>query len=331
VKLSFFQFETHLSKSPLAPVYLISGDELLIKNDAMALLRKAAKKAGITERVRLLPENLDDSELYTLLYSSSLLAEKRLIELDCRDHLPTKTQTTVLQAYAEKPATDAILVLDLNKVDDKLAKQKWYQALEKISVHMAAWPVPRDQLPSWILQRAKKYKLVMTPGAANLLADFVEGNLSAAAQAIEKLYLLQSDASIDETIVKSILTEQSRFNLFDFIDNLIAGDKPRIFSILQHLQAEGIEPTLVLWGITRELRSMVDLATHLSAGASFENLCQKYRIFARRQPLVRQFLRKFSSTSCQDLLIHAAQVDQIIKGAAPGHAWEALQLLCLRF
>src|SRR5665213_1692802 len=151
MKLNYAQLETHLAKS-LAPIYLVSGEELLLKNDALHLIRKAAKKAGITERTRLTVESgVDWDQLYTLLYSTSMLAEKSMIELDCRHANPTKAGADILKEYGSKPASANVLVLDIGKVDDKIAKSAWYKSLEKAGIVVTIWPLTREQLPSWLI------------------------------------------------------------------------------------------------------------------------------------------------------------------------------------
>jgi DNA polymerase-3 subunit delta len=104
MKLTYFQLETQLAKK-IFPVYIVSGDELVLKQDVTRLIRQSAKQYGFAERIRIAPETgLDGEELYTLLYSSSLLAEKRLLELDFRHAAPNKIVAAILQEYGKKPA-----------------------------------------------------------------------------------------------------------------------------------------------------------------------------------------------------------------------------------
>lgn len=329
MKLSLTQLEQHLTKQ-LSPIYIISGDELLLKHDAMQWIRKAGKKANI-EKTRYTPGiNFAWDDLYTLLYSTSLLDEKRLLEFDFRDNLPNKTASLILAEYANNPSPYHIVVMDIGKVDDKIAKSAWYVALEKAGVAVACWPVTHEQLPQWILHRAKKYKLQISQEATHLLADYVEGNLVAAAQAIEKMYLLKPENIIDIHLIQTILADESHYTIFDFIENLIAKDMARTLHILNHLEAEGTEPTLILWSITRELRLLIELAQSFKQGESYDILFKKYRIFPRRHASVRHFLTTFSKDECFHHLMHAEELDKIVKGAVPGNIWDSLQLFCLR-
>jgi DNA polymerase-3 subunit delta len=329
MKLTYFQLESHLAKS-IASLYIISGEDLLQKQDAIQLVRKAAKKAGF-ERVRLSAEVCtDEDQLYSSLYSVSLLAEKRLFEFDFRESTPNKIVSTILQEYAEKPLQDTILLIDCGKIDAKIAKSAWYKAFEKNGMVVTIWPIQREQLPQWIQQRARKYKLQFNPDATQLLADYVQGNLIAAAQTIEKCYLLKPQKTIDSELLQTILTDESHFTIFDFIDHFIAGDKKQSLHVLQNLKEEGIEPVLILWGITRELRILADYARQIQQGITYDQLFQQQRIFSRRQAPIRQFLNKFKVADCWQLLTHAAELDNIIKGATPGNVWEGLQMFCLR-
>lgn len=331
MKLTLPQLEPHLAKT-LASIYIVSSDDLIQKQEAISAIRKAAKKAQFEERLRLTPEaGFDWDQLYSLLYSQSLLSEKRLIELDFRDIGPNKVASAILKDYADKPSPDTVLLIDIGKLDDKISKSAWYKALEKAGMVIQIWPIARDQLPGWILQRAKRYKLTLAPDAATLLADYVEGNLVAAAQALEKFYLLRATGTITSEMVQAVLSDESQFSIFDFVDNLISGNTARTLHVLQSLKENGVEPILILWGITRELRSLANFATQLKQGMSFDQLCQKQRVFSKRQPLIRRFLNRFTAENCWHSLSQALEIDRMIKGAHPGNAWEALEMFCLRF
>lgn len=331
MKLTYLQLETHLAQK-LSPVYIISGDEILLKQDCINWVRKTAKLAGFSERMRL-TEIKDGEELYTLLYSTSLLAQKRLLELDFRSNNPNKIINQILQEYGSNlpQNPDTLLLIDIGKIDSKVAKQTWYQTLEKIGCAVAIWPIPRAQLPQWINARVKKYKLQFTAGATNFLADYVEGNLIAASQAIEKIYLLKPQNVVDETLISNVLTDESTFTIFDLSENLIAGNKKKCLHILEKLRIDGIEPTLILWSIMRELRLLVELAEQLKQGHSYDTLFQKHKVFSRLQPAMRQFLSRHHANDCYDYLVEAARIDQMIKGALVGNVWNALQIFCLRF
>lgn len=330
MKLAPAQLDAHLNKT-LAPIYLICGDEIVLKNEALQSIRRAAKSRGFTERTRLSSASVFEwDNLGALLQSTSLLGDKKIIELDFRDQTPPKTAITVLEDYAKHPHPDTLLIIELAKVDDKISRASWFKACDQAGATLTYWPLTRPELITWIKQRAQKYQLNIDANAIQLLADYVEGNLIAAQQMLEKLYLLQPADRISIDDLTPLLADESRFSVFDLMEALLNGEASRATTILKTLEEDGIEPAIILWAITRELRLLAQLSQEKRAGQSLDSLFQKHRIFSKRQPGIRRFLQKNQPDDCLRTLRDALPVDACIKGAQPGHPYEALTLLCLR-
>lgn len=330
MKLNPAQLDQHLSK-PLSPVYFITGEELILKNEALTQIRKAATQQGFTEKTRLsASEDIAWDSLHHLLQSRSLMGEKKLIELDFRNQTPPKSALPILEAYAKNPSNESLLIIELDKLDDKITKAAWYKSLESIGMTLTYWPITRDQLPGWLQQRAKKYKLNLQPDAARLLTDYLEGNLVAATHLLEKVYLLKPDNPITVDIIEPILNDESRYTVFDLVDVVLSGQPDKVCHVLDTLKEDNIEPILILWALTRELRLLAQLAHEYQQGSPFDALFQKHRIFAKRQPTIKRFIQKNQADSYLRHLSAAAEIDAIIKGAKPGNPWEALMLFCLR-
>ncbi len=330
MKVNFQQLEQQLGK-PLSPIYLVSGEDPIQKHEAIQLIQKAARKANYTARIRLQSEaDLDEEQLYTTLYSPSLSAEKTLLELDLRSKIPAKPIMSILEDYLAKPSSDILVLINAGKLDDTASRSAWYKALEKTGIVVTIWPIAREQLPQWLMTRARKYKMTLQPDAAALLTDYVEGNLTAAAQTLEKIFLLKPDKPIDAALIQSILTDESSFTVFDLTESMITPNTVRTLHILETLRLDGTEPVIVLWSITRELRLIADIAAQQQAGMTWDEAFKKYRVFPRRQQGMRRFLGRFSREQCHACLTHAADIDATLKGAQKGNGWEALQMLCLR-
>lgn len=332
MKLPHQQLEQHLSKN-LAPIYIVSGDELLLAQEATDLIRHAAVKAGFTERTLIVADTSAEwsRSLYANTQSMSLFATKQIIELNMCNTKFTANNTKALQEYVEKPQADIVLIIRTNKIDGKTEKAAWFQALEKKSVYFAIWPIPAAQLPQWVSQRAKKSGINLSKDTAELIAHQAEGNLLAAAQEVEKMGLLYCNRQTDENYQPANTTENdnARFNVFDLVDSTLMGNNSRSLRILRSLEAEDTEPTLILWALTREFRMLADMLAQLKQGTTLSSLFNKFHIFEKRQASIRAFLQKYSLEKCWNLLLHAAQVDRIIKGAEKGNAWIELENIVL--
>jgi len=327
MKMAVQQLEQHLTQS-LAPIYFISGDETLLVQEAVDLVRSSAQKKGFSERIRITAESNAEwgKSLYANAHSFSLFAEQRILELDLRNAKFNQANTDILQSYAENPIANTLLLIYSGKLETKTTQSKWCKAIDKNGITLPIWPVTIEQLPQWIMQRAKKSKLSLTTQAASRLAQYVEGNLLAAAQEIEKLSLLQS---WDESTLEEWIADQTHFDIFQLVDAVLSGNNKRSLHILKNLFAEGIEPTLILWVLTRELTTMAEIHQHTQQGVALSTLFTQFRIWEKRQALVRGFLKRSTPKLCWDALLHAAQVDRMIKGVEVGHVRDELERLVL--
>lgn len=123
--------------------------------------------------------------------------------------------------------------------------------------------------------------------------------------------------------------ETARFNVFDLSHSFVKGDVKKITRILKMLQLEGEEPPIVLWALTRELRTLVQLSfLKNDRQAQDKILFTATRLEKHRQLLKQAFMKRSYPQWCK-LLQSAATVDKIIKGMEKGAAWDALHRLSL--
>jgi DNA polymerase-3 subunit delta len=114
--------------------------------------------------------------------------------------------------------------------------------------------------------------------------------------------------------------------VFTLGEAVLAGDAVRALRIVAGLRGEGIEPTLVLWSITRELRNLWFLrrGDDLSRRAGPRLPPQQLAALERARPRAQKlpFAR---------LASRALRADRMIKGRLAGDPWDELSLLCAEF
>lgn len=326
MKLSYSQLSQHLLKN-LAPMYVVTSDELLLAHEAIDAIRTAAYDAGFTERIKITPESHSnwDELIYSDTHSLSLFSTKKIVEMNFHHIKLNNTHGKLLAEYAIKPLPGILIIIHAAKLDAKTEKSTWYQAIEKAGVVIPIWPLSIEQLPAWITQRAKKLNLNLTTSAAERLATLVEGNLLAAAQEIEKLSLLQHHDIITEELIDNAVTDHSQFDIFNLVDSALLGNHERSIHILRNLAASDVEPTLILWALTRELRLLAQILQQQKKGESLKTLFSQFRIWEKRQISIRAFLQRHSLQTCWNRLLDAAKIDRLIKGAEEGNVWLELE------
>lgn len=329
MKLRAEQLDAHLAKG-LAPVVVVSGDEPLQLGEACDCVRRRAREQGFTEReVMAVDTGFDWGELMASCNSLSLFASRKLIELRMPSGKPGTEGGKILQEYAERPPADTVLLVISGKLDKASQNTKWYQALDKLGASVQVWPVEVRDMPGWIEARMRARGLQPSRDAARMVAERVEGNLLAAAQEVEKLLLLYGTAPLSVEQVEAAVTDSARFDVFGLVDAVLAGDLPRLTRMLDGLQAEGVEPILILWALTREIRSLAAMAAQLEAGTPIERVLAEHRVWDKRQAPVRAGLVRHSRGRWQQMLRRAARIDRMAKGVLPGNAWDELLQLSL--
>src|SRR5690606_39641812 len=99
MKLNPTQLGKHL-QGGLAPVYVVSGDEPLLCQEAEDAIRAAARAQGVSERQVFHAEaSFDWGLLYEAGASLSLFADKRLLELRIANGKPGDKGTAAILEY----------------------------------------------------------------------------------------------------------------------------------------------------------------------------------------------------------------------------------------
>lgn len=327
------QLKGHLTKahaSGMAPVYLVSGDEPLQVGEACDVIRSHARELGYAGReVMHVETGFDWGALHAAANSLSLFSEQRIIELRLPTGKAGDAGSKALVEYAQRPADDAVLLMITGKLDKAVMSSKWVGALDKVGVIVQVWPVEARQLPAWITQRMRVRGMQPDAEGVALLAERVEGNLLAADQEIEKLFLLHGAGQINARAIADAVVVSARFDVYGLVDSALAGDGARAVRVLKGLQGEGVEPVLVLWALAREIRSLTEMAYEMHAGATVDRVMAAHRVWDARKPLIKGGLKRNSLPQWQAMLRHAGQIDRIIKGVTPGNVWDEMLRLAL--
>jgi len=326
MKLKAEQLAQHLQQ-PLKPIYLVSGDEPLLVQECTDAIRTATKEQQILEReVYYVEAGFDWNTLLAAGSELSLFADRKFIEVRVNQKLNDAGRKTLV-AMASDPNPDNVMLIVTGKLDSASTRAKWFKTLEEASVHVQIWPLDRQRLPQWLTNRAKQQGMTITSDALALLADRVDGNLLAAQQEIDKLALLADNQTIDAELVVQSVSDSSRYDVFDLTDACLTGDSPRALKILAGLRSEGIEPPVVLWALSRELRSLSIINSQLAQGQPAAQVFRKQGIWDKRQPAVNRALNRISTPLLHQLLQLAGDIDMAIKGARQGDTWDELSSL----
>ncbi len=312
MKVRVDQIAQQLNKN-LAPIYILSGDEVLLCQEAADQIRKAAQNHQIDERLRFVADaQFDWEEVINENQSLSLFSNRRLfdIQIDKMGEKHSKALTQLGQSLSE----DNVILLTLPKIDARTQKAKWFTQLESKGVFIQIWPIDATRLPAWVQQRAQTLELTLTRGAAGIVCERGEGNLLAISQELEKLALSHGrGAKIDTEKVVESVTDSSRYSIFDLSDRLLLGKTKDAMHCLNQLMGEGIESSIILWLFNREIQTLINLLRAMQS-ASVRQACQAEKIWDKRVPFYESAMSRHNAITLPYMQNYLALIDKSIKG-----------------
>jgi DNA polymerase-3 subunit delta len=316
----------------LMPIYLITGDEPLQLGEIADEIRNAAKQNGFDNReIVSFETGFEWNQLAFMADSMSIFADKKIIDLRLSSGAFGAEGSKALINCCERLSEDTILLITAGKIDSKALKSRWFEAIDKNGLVIQVWPLEGQDLIHWIQNRLHRHGLEAKAEGLQLLAARIEGNLLAAAQEIEKLYVLYGAGSISVQQINEVVADSSRYDVFKLMDTVLSANVSRIIKVLSGLRSEGTASPIVLWALTRDARLLIKIKLALAQGINQETVFKNNNIWDKRKSLINQALKRLSDRDLNEILVTSAFADRQIKGQQAGDAWETLLAICLMF
>jgi len=317
-------------KKGLAPLYVLCGDEPLLADEALDILRDAARAAGCDERQAFVADRSFDWDGFGAgLQNLSLFASRRLVELRLPSGKPGDEGGRFLAALAAAPDTGNVIVVLLPALEFQSTKTKWATALAEGATWVDLRAPAREDLPGWLARRLERAGLTADEEALDLLASRVEGNLLAAKQEIDKLALLAPAGAVGAAAIRDLVADGARFDVFQLTDAALARDLERAVRVLDGLEREGEPAPLILWALVRDALLLADLVTRVAQGRDAAQAMYDMKLWRSRHEQLRRAARGRTLRDVGRLVRCAARADQVVKAVRPGDPWHALRELTL--
>ena len=315
-------------KRGLAPLYLLSGAEPLLLDEAVDRVRAAARDAGFSERsLHVADARFNWNGLHADACSRSLFASRRLVEVRMASGKPGAAGAKVLKELSGAVPEDTLIMVVAGALDRNARRSAWVGALEKAGAWVDAPLLSVREQRGWIRDRLAGEGLQPDEAAVMLLAERTEGNLLSARQQIDKLALAHEPGPLSVDAVMEAIADASRFDVFQLGSAALGQDLRRTARILAGLERERAPLTLILWVLVRDITTLADLYWRTARGDSLPSAMGALSVWSSRKAEFRAALKRHGARSIRRLLSRSARADQVIKGARPGEPWAELQLL----
>ncbi len=317
---------------PLAPLWVLHGNEPLLVLEAADAIRAAARRHGYEERETLVVgQGFRWDSLALAAGNMSLFGGAKLIDLRIPTGKPGRDGGDALQRYVARLPQATLTLVTLPEIDWQARKTGWFKAVSEAGIAIELNAPERERLPEWIGRRLALQKQSAAADALTLIAEHVEGNLLAAHQEILKLGLLHPEGALTLEQVQDAVLNVARYDIDKLRQAVLEGDPVRCTRLLEGLKGEGAAPPLVLWALASETRGLAALRAGQDSGQPLPALFKAERIFdPRRQQAVGRALGRLTQGGLRAALMHAARIDRMIKGLVPGDVWDEFLQLALR-
>jgi len=308
----------------LNPVYLFFAEETIQLTSLTDLVLLAAKDNNFDEKITyVVSKDMDWSFLDSNNENLDLFGSKKIIEIKLLDSGPGNKGSKALKEYSLVPDPNKLLIVSAEGLDKKSQSSVWAESLEEKGIMVVENPIPLNSMPKWIQSRAKDSNVQIKNDAAQLLAEKTEGNLLAATQEIIKLTLLYPNTEIGLKEMEASISNASKYGIFDLSNAFVSGNKNRTFQIIESLKSEGMQPTLILWALTKEINNLYKVMEDNST----KNIWGPRHYLESLTKRVNQLTKRKLKQS----LLEIAEIDASIKGLSSKNPWQAIRDLAITF
>ncbi len=313
MKLSYYRLAEHLDQGKLLPVYVVVGEQDLLRELAVAEIKRHVLGEAET------PFNLDrfDGEATDgahVVMSANLLpmlGGQRLVIVKRAQKLLEKSEE--LRAYLDDPSPQTILLLELSKSPDKRRKA-WKEVEQKASIIACATPKTAELL-DWVSEQARERKLRLGHDAVSYLVSESGGDLRHLLNELEKLSLYAGEEKLDLETIATVLGRGKAQSIFRFLDALAAGDSKNALRQLGRLLEEGEPPLRILALVDRlvgQLRMAKEFQSSPRRGDSLAKVLGVPPFAAKG---IAEAARRFDRTMLERALRSLADADRVLKSS----------------
>lgn len=299
--------------SPPAPVYLVHGEEAMLRAEAVAEIRKAVLDEAMADfnLERFDGGQCGGADVVAAAQMLPVMAERRLVVVRFVERMKADGLAH-LAAYLSDPSPTTCLVLEGEKPDLRRAP---FNAIKKVGHVVPCKPLYERDALTWLTARARGLGLQLEPRAAHFLAEYCGTHLATLAAELDKAAAWAGEGgrigleAVEETVGRGRV-----HTVFELADALGERRTGRAMAALGTLLDSGEAPLKVQAMIIRQFRLIARAREVLAAGGG--NLAREVGV----PPFVANKLaaqaRGFSDREVRGAFARFARVDRDLKGGA---------------
>ena len=323
-----YQALSSLLPKKIHSIYVLLGNDPYLLNDAAVQIKQSfIKKNDVSQAVIDIQSPADWSLLIAEANSYSLFSD--YVFLDARYEKKTidATGKALLTEYLSAVNERCLILLRAPMISSKTIQ---WLIDSPHSVIVQAYPFSVEALKQWIDKQLRAKNIQTETGVIELVYQYTQGNMLATAQLIDKLALCCNPGEIITiTTIREQLSDQSHFEVYALAEACLNANTAQCIRLLQQFRAERIEPTLVLWILTQEVRLLIQLHYLIKQRTPIDIACSQLKIWSSRVSSYTKALARLSLPSLLILLNECQELDEMIKTTQNMQIWDRFDLIAL--
>lgn len=224
------------------PVYLLYGDEDVLKDEAIRALVDASVGSSRDFNLDMrFAADLTPEAFHALVNTPPMLADRRAVVIRGLEQLgkrKTKLRDEVVH-YVGSPNPTTLLVLVV------AAGEEPDPEIARASTAIELGPLAADRVPRWVQHRAATLGVTVEPAAADLLLKAVGGDLTTVSRELEKLASLGQNHAVtadDVTAMVGVRRDETIFDLIEAaLDRRVARAAQLVEPVLEQAGMSGVK------------------------------------------------------------------------------------------
>lgn len=272
-----------LARGDIAPVYLITGIETFLADEAVRCIAEAIEsQSPHLARSSYHGEEADLATVLDAVRTFNLFSPARLVTVSPADKF-VQAHGEHLAAYAGSPAEGGHLILVVSSVD---RRTKVTKVVEESGGLIACNRVYERDIVPWIRARTKAMDRQIDSPAASLLADFLGTDLSTIASELEKiLTYIGTRKKITAADVEAVSVRDRGREIYDLTDAIGRKQPAQALTALAALVERDGSLSGILFMVAKHMRRLWAAKELIASGAK--------PVEAARQLGIQYFVERF--------------------------------------
>lgn len=266
-KVSADKLNQEIAQGDIAPVYLLTGEDVYRKNRVIDNIQTALAPDDFNI-YKNSADKADVGEVLALANTAPVFSQKRLIVLTGIEKLRKEPKEALIR-YLETPLPTTCFVL----THDDAKKMKTEKVLAEVASDTGRTAnfdeLKKDELAAWVREKMKEKGLNADYDSVELLCEGVGGELAALENEIEKLFLYtyeRPEKTVTKQDVLACIGFSKEENPFELSNAITACRKDAAVKLVDKLLESGEEPIGILSKMTFPILKMARVKRLSNAG-----------------------------------------------------------------